>query len=140
MHTVYLALGSNLGGRLQYIQRAVEELKAHGLKILKFSSIIETDPWDAPPQGRFLNAVLKARTGHSPEELIEITQNIEYRLGGTKKTFRGPRNIDIDILLYDDIKLISPRLIIPHPRMLERGFVMRPLEEIDPVLCASLKV
>lgn len=139
MSTVYLALGSNLGDRLHYIQRAVEELKASGLRVLKLSTIIETDPVDAPPQGRFLNAVLKAQTHHSPEELIFITRGIERKLGRVKKIFRGPRVIDIDILLYDDIKLTTPQLIIPHPRMLERPFVMKPLEEIDPALCASLK-
>lgn len=140
MSTVYLALGSNLGDRLQYIQKAVEELKACGLKVLKVSNIIETDPLEAPPQGRFLNAVLKAQTHHSPEELILITQGIEHKFGRVKKIFRGPRVIDIDILLYDDIKLTTPQLLIPHPRCLERPFVMQLLEEIDPVLCASLKL
>jgi 2-amino-4-hydroxy-6-hydroxymethyldihydropteridine diphosphokinase len=139
MPVVYLALGSNLGDRLQYIRKALEELKASGLTAVKLSTVIESDPLDAPPQGRFLNAVLKARTHHSPEELILITQNIERKLGRVKKIFRGARTIDIDILLYDDIKLITPGLLIPHPRMLERFFVMQPLEEIDPVLCASLK-
>jgi 2-amino-4-hydroxy-6-hydroxymethyldihydropteridine diphosphokinase len=139
MSIVYLALGSNLGDRLQYIRRAIGELKAYGVKILKVSAIVETDPLEAPAQGRFFNAVLKAKTDHSLEELHEITQGIERKLGRVKKIFRGPRVIDIDILLYDDIKLITPRLLIPHPRMLERSFVMQPLEEIAPALCASLK-
>jgi len=139
MSTVYLALGSNLGDRLDYIQRAIEGLKDRGLKILKLSTIIETNPLEAPPQGRYLNAVLKAETSYSPEELIIVTQDLECKLGRIKKVFRGPRVIDIDILIYDDVKLITPRLIIPHPRMLERPFVMGPLEEIDPSLCTSLK-
>jgi 2-amino-4-hydroxy-6-hydroxymethyldihydropteridine diphosphokinase len=139
MPTVYLALGSNLGDRLHYIQKAVEGLKAEGLNVLKLSTVIETDPFDAPAQGRFLNAVLKAQTHHSPEELILITQSIEQKLGRAKNFFRGPRVIDIDILLYDDIKLTTSKLLIPHARMLERPFVMGPLEEIDPELCASLK-
>ena len=139
MSIIYLALGSNLGNRLEYINKAIVELKDYGLKILKISKIIETDPLDAPPQGRYLNAVLKAQTHYSPEELISITQGIEQKLGRVKKIFRGPRVIDIDILLFDDIKLITPQLIIPHPRMLERVFVMKPLNEIDPALCASLK-
>jgi len=129
MSTVYLALGSNLGDRLHYINKAVAELKDCGLKILKLSSIIETDPVEAPAQGRFLNAVLKAQTHHSPEELIVITQGIERKLGRVKKIFRGPRVIDIDILLYDDIKLVTPQLVLPHPRMFERDFVMGPLKE-----------
>ena len=132
MSTVYLALGSNLGDRLQYIQKAVEELKACGLKIIKFSTVIETDPVGGIPQGKYLNAVLKASTAHSPEELHVITQAIERKLGRVKRVIQGPRVIDIDILLYDDIKLITSQLLIPHPRMFERDFVMRPLKEIAP--------
>jgi 2-amino-4-hydroxy-6-hydroxymethyldihydropteridine diphosphokinase len=139
MSIVYLALGSNLGDRLQYIQKAVAELKACGLKIIKLSTVIETDPVGGPPQGKYFNAVLKASTAYSPEELHVITRGIELKLGRVKKGINAPRVIDIDILFYDDIKLITPRLLIPHPRCLERPFVMRPLEEIDPVLCASLK-
>ena len=139
MPTVYLALGSNLGDRLQYIQKAVAQLEACGLKIIKFSTVIETDPVGGPPQGKYLNAVLKASTAFSPEELHVITKGIERKLGRVKKTINAARVIDIDILLYDDIKLITPQLLIPHPRFLERFFVMGPLEEIDPVLCASLK-
>jgi 2-amino-4-hydroxy-6-hydroxymethyldihydropteridine diphosphokinase len=139
MPIIYLALGSNLGDRLEYIQKAIVELEECGVKVLKTSSVIETDPVGGPSQGKYLNAVLKANTIHSPEELHGITQAIERKLGRVKKFFNGPRVIDIDILLYDDIKLITPGLLIPHPRMLERSFVMQPLEEIDPALCASLK-
>lgn len=139
MSTVYLALGSNLGDRLQYIQRAVEGLKDRGLKVLRSSTVIETDPVGGANQGKYLNAVLKASTTYSPEELHVITEGLERTLGRVKKDINGPRVIDIDILLYDDIKLITPDLLIPHPRMLERHFVMGPLEEIVPGLCASLK-
>jgi 2-amino-4-hydroxy-6-hydroxymethyldihydropteridine diphosphokinase len=139
MSIVYLALGSNLGDRLQYIQKAVAQLEACGLKIIKFSTVIETDPVGGVPQGKYLNAVLKADSPYSPEELHVITKSIERKLGKVKKTINAPRVIDIDILLYDDIKLVTPQLLIPHPRLLERPFVMGPLEEIDPVLCASLK-
>jgi len=139
MSIVYLALGSNLGDRLQYIQKAAAQLEACGLKIIKFSTVIETDPVGGLPQGKYLNAVLKASSALSPEELHVITKSIERKLGRVKKTINAPRVIDIDILLYDDIKLITPQLFIPHPRFLERFFVMGPLEEIDPVLCASLK-
>ncbi|MDE2027009.1 MAG: 2-amino-4-hydroxy-6-hydroxymethyldihydropteridine diphosphokinase [Candidatus Omnitrophica bacterium] len=140
MAVVYFSLGSNLGDRRYYIHRAVEELKSKGLKSTKLSRIIETEPFEAPAQGKFLNAVLKAVSGHSPEELLEIVQDVERKLGRAQKSFRGPRVIDIDILFYDDVKLTSPRLLIPHPRMLERDFVMSPLEEIAPHLCASLKL
>jgi len=139
MSTVYLALGSNLGDRLEYIQKAVRELKACGLRIAALSAIIETDPVGGIPQGKYLNAVLKASTSHTPEELHVLTQAIERKIGRVKSGINGPRVIDIDILLFDDVKLTTPWLLIPHPRMLERDFVMRPLEEIDPALCASLK-
>ncbi len=139
MATVYLALGSNLGDRLEFIHKAIEELKACGLKVLKFSSAIETEPVGGVAQGKFLNAVLKASTELSPEELHVMTQAVERRLGRVKKILNGPRVIDIDILLYDDIKLTTPQLLIPHPRMLERAFVMEPLKEIDPGLCSSLR-
>jgi len=130
MSTVYLGLGSNLGDRLGFIHRSIEELENSGVKVLKLSTIIETDPVGGPAQGKYLNAVLKASTTHSPEELHVIIQTIERRLGRVKKMINGPRVIDIDILLYDDIKLITQKLLIPHPRMLERDFVMEPLKEI----------
>src|SRR5665213_1402930 len=109
MSTVYLALGSNLGDRLQYIQKAVAELGVCGVKVVKFSTVIESDPVSGVAQGKYLNAVLKAATFHSPEELHVITQSIERKLGRIKKMINGPRVIDIDILLYDDIKLTTPR-------------------------------
>ena len=130
MSTVYLGLGSNLGNRLVFIHKSIEELEACNVKVLKLSSIIETDPVGGPVQGKYLNAVLKASTVHSPEELHVITQSIEHKLGRVKEIINGPRVIDIDILLYDDIKLITQKLLIPHPRMLERDFVMEPLKEI----------
>ena len=137
MSIVYLALGSNLGDRFYYIQAAIKELEASGFKVLKLSKIIETDPVGGVVQGKYLNAVLKASTTYLPEELHVITQTIECRLGRVKKIINGPRVIDIDILLYDDIKLITPRLLIPHPRMLERNFVMIPLKEIFPEFRAT---
>ncbi|MBF0503767.1 MAG: 2-amino-4-hydroxy-6-hydroxymethyldihydropteridine diphosphokinase [Candidatus Omnitrophica bacterium] len=139
MSIVYLALGSNLGNRLQYIQKAIQELKACGLTILKVSSVIETDPVGPFAGDKYLNAVLKARTVYSPEDLLVMTQAIERQLGRIKKVVHGPRVIDIDILLYDDVKLITPKLLIPHPKMLERSFVMGPLKEINPALCALLE-
>jgi len=140
MAIVYLALGSNLGDRYQYLHKAVDALKANGIQVYKVSTVIETDPVGGPGQGQYLNAVLKAETRLSPEGLHGITSSIERELGRVRKVRNGPRVIDIDILLYDDIKLVSRSLIIPHPRMLERDFVLQPLNEIDPALCASLKI
>jgi len=138
MSMIYLALGSNLGDRAGFIQRAIEELKEGGLRILKVSTVIETDPVGGPAQDKYLNAVLKVSTDYSPQELQLLTQSIEKKLGRVKKIRNGPRVIDIDILLYDDIKLVTSKLLIPHPRMFERSFVMGPLKEIgwkDEAIC-----
>lgn len=138
MAIAYLALGSNLGDRHAYIQKALDRLNANKIKVIKLSTIIETDPVGGLEQGKYLNAVVKVETQLSAENLHRCTQLIETRLGRIRKVHNGPRVIDIDVLLYDDIKLISKSLIIPHPRMFERSFVMNPLKEIDPQLCASL--
>jgi len=132
MSIAYLALGSNLGDRESYIKNALRELKGHGLKILKASTIVETDPVGGPLQRKYLNAVIKVQTSLSPEELLITVNGIEKKLGRIREIVNGPRVIDIDILLYDDIKLVSLRLVIPHPRMLERQFVLIPLKEIAP--------
>ena len=139
MSVAYLALGSNLGERKEFIRRALIELNEQGLKILKVSSLIETKPVGGPSQPDYLNAVIKVQTILNSEELLLLINRIEKKLGRVRVILNGPRVIDIDILLYDDIKLMSRRLMIPHPRMLERDFVMKPLEEIQPGLCASLK-
>ena len=132
MAIVYLALGSNLGDRQEHLRKAVDLLKASGIHVCKMSTVIETEPVDAPPQDQFLNAVVKAETQLCPEDLHRVTQSIEHDLGRVRRIKNGPRVIDIDILLYDDIQLVSRSLIIPHPRMFERDFVMGPLKEIAP--------
>ena len=140
MAVVYLSLGSNVGDRRQYLHKAIGLLNARGIAVVKSSAIIETLPVGGPAQDKYLNVVLKVKTLLTPEHLHELTQSIEHGLGRVRKIKNGPRVIDIDILLYDDVKLITKKLIIPHPRMFERDFVMKPLKEIDPALCASLKV
>lgn len=134
MATVFLGLGSNLGNREENIRAAIEALSRQGIVAEKISSIIETDPIGGPPQGKFLNAVLKATTALKPEQLLERTLLIEKNLGRVRTLRNAPRTIDIDILLYDEIKYHSPQLDIPHPRMRERNFVMRPLREIEPAI------
>lgn len=136
MAIVYLALGSNLGNRANYIRLAIQELKGQGIDVLRKSSIIETDPVGGPLQGKYLNAALKVKTSLTAEELLLVVNKIEARLGRIREIKDGPRVIDIDILLYDNIKLISRRLIIPHPRMFEREFVMKPLRQVFPSICA----
>ena len=129
MPIAYLGLGSNLGDREANIRTACALLKEKGIKILKQSSIIETDPIGGPSQGKFLNAVVKVKTQLSPHNLLAELKAIEKKLGRVKTVENGPRPIDIDILIYDNIKLTTAELTIPHPRMLKREFVMTPLRE-----------
>ena len=134
MAVVYLGLGSNIGDRAGYIQSAVDELEARGVHIQQCSSIIETDPVGGPPQEKYLNAVVKCVTILSPEELLETVREVETFLGRVRNVKDGPRTIDVDILLYDQIQMDAPMLTIPHPRMFSRDFVLIPLKEIAPHL------
>ncbi|MDD4955254.1 MAG: 2-amino-4-hydroxy-6-hydroxymethyldihydropteridine diphosphokinase [Candidatus Omnitrophica bacterium] len=129
---VYIAIGSNLGDRLENIKSAIAELKnVSGITVEKISSIIETAPAGGPPQGKYLNGVIKIKTEILPRALLNILQNIEHRLGRKRKIKNGPRTIDLDMLLYGDSSINEPGLSVPHPRMLEREFVMQPLLEIE---------
>ena len=138
MPIAYLGLGSNLGDREASIRTACDLLKEKGIKILKQSSIIETDPIGGPPQGKFLNAVVKVETQLSPHNLLAESKAIEKKMGRVKTVENGPRPIDIDILIYDNVTIATPELTIPHPQMLKREFVMTPLREIDPNLAEQL--
>ncbi len=138
MVPVYLALGSNLGDRHSSIRRAVDLLNIAGVHIKHLSAIIETEPVGGPVQGKFLNAVLEAHTELSPRQLLSKIKAIEGKLGRVHREVNGPREIDIDILLYDDFVMDLPELTIPHPRMLERAFVMGPLKEIAPHIVEAL--
>ncbi len=129
---VYLGLGSNLGDRHTLLLKAIELLAQHVGRLVRCSSFIETDPWGFASEHRFLNAVVLFRTTLTPHELLTATQDIERQLGRREKsngTYHD-RPIDIDILLYGDAVIDEPDLKIPHPRMQERDFVMRPLREI----------
>lgn len=134
----YLGLGSNLGDRVSCIMSAVASLQEKGALVLKRSAIIETDPVGGPPQDKFLNAVVKIETKLSPGELLSTCQVIERQLGRVRNVLNGPRTIDLDILLYDCLTIDTPQLKIPHPRMLERTFVLEPLKEIEPGLAEEL--
>lgn len=129
---VYLGLGSNLGDRHTLLLKAIELLAQHVGRLVRCSSFIETEPWGFASEYRFLNAVALFRTTLTPHELLTATQDIERQLGRREKsngTYHD-RPIDIDILLYGDAVIDEPDLKIPHPRMQERDFVMRPLREI----------
>ena len=138
MATVYLGIGSNQGNRHHNINEALAWLNKNGISVSKASSIIETDPVGGPPQDKFLNAVVKIETKLSPSELLSTCQIIERQLGRVREVPNGPRTIDLDILLYDHLTIATPQLQIPHPRMREREFVMRPLKEIAPQIVEEL--
>ena len=138
MATVFLGLGSNLGDRSRNIHDALEFLKTSGVRIEKVSAILESDPVGGPPQGKYLNCVVKGETVLNPLDLLKNTQAIEERLGRVRSVLNGPRMIDIDILLYDQQKIDTPQLIIPHPRMSQRNFVMVPLKEIAPEVLTEI--
>jgi len=135
MAIVYLGIGSNLGNREENIKQALDLLNAAGVEIIRCSTLIETRPVGGPAnQGFFLNGAVKTATLLSPEQLLTKLKSIEHKMGRTATVRNGPRIIDIDILLYDQLTLNTPVLTIPHPRMFGREFVMRPLREIEPAL------
>ncbi|MBA4383536.1 MAG: 2-amino-4-hydroxy-6-hydroxymethyldihydropteridine diphosphokinase [Anaerolinea sp.] len=130
---VTLALGSNLGDRCANLHQAVKELSKQ-VTINKTSSIYETPPWGFIEQPVFLNQVIRGKTTLNPHELLTFIKGIEQEMGRIKNFINGPRLIDIDILLFGSQIITTADLVIPHPRMLERGFVLLPLAEIEPDL------
>lgn len=131
MTEIYLGLGSNLGDRLQNLQDAVRQL-APEVHVSRLSSVCETEPWGYTDQPRFLNLALAAETSLEPHALLVHLKKIEANLK-RETTFRnGPRTIDLDILFYGNLVLNTPDLVIPHPRLVERAFVLVPLDEIAP--------
>jgi 2-amino-4-hydroxy-6-hydroxymethyldihydropteridine diphosphokinase len=131
---VYLALGSNIGARADNIARALDALREHGVRVTRRSSLYETEPVEVVDQPWFLNRVVEAETELDPQELIYVALGIERSLGRERTVPKGPRTIDIDILLYGDRSIRAPNLEIPHPRMAARRFVLIPLAEIAPDL------
>jgi len=131
---VYLSLGSNLGDRAANLRSAIGFLPAAKTAVSKVSSFYETEPVDFHEQPWFLNCVVEGLTELGPHELLRALLEIESRMGRMREFPKGPRLIDIDILLYGDIAIGTPDLEIPHPRMLERKFVLAPLAEIAPSL------
>ena len=135
MPVTYLGLGSNLGDRQENIKKALTLISERVGEILALSSFYETEPWGYYSLKSYINAVVKVETVLLPEYLLSVIQEIERELGREKKTSCGEyhdRTIDIDILLYDNLKIRTPKLIIPHPLMNKRLFVMQPLMEIAP--------
>jgi 2-amino-4-hydroxy-6-hydroxymethyldihydropteridine diphosphokinase len=132
-HQVYIALGSNMGDRLQNLKAAIRSLPP-AIRPLARSPVYETSPWGFIDQPDFLNQVILAETNLSPQGLLARLKLIEANVG-RRPTFRyGPRLIDLDILFYDDLVLQTPDLTVPHPRLAERAFVLVPLADIAPDL------
>jgi 2-amino-4-hydroxy-6-hydroxymethyldihydropteridine diphosphokinase len=127
--TAYLGIGSNLGNRSANLDRAIDMLSQR-MKVGEVSSVYDTEPLN-PDQPRYLNIVCEVSTRLAPEGLLTLVKGIESMMGRTGRTGES-RPIDIDILLYDDAVMDTPDLVIPHPRMLERAFVLVPLAEIAP--------
>lgn len=133
LHEVYLALGSNLGNRRRLLDEAVRLIDRRVGRVVRQSSWIETEPWGFESAHRFLNGVVCCLTALAPHEVLRLTQAIERDMGRKSKTGcqgYADRTIDIDILFYDDLRLSTPDLTIPHPLMEQRDFVMVPLREI----------
>jgi 2-amino-4-hydroxy-6-hydroxymethyldihydropteridine diphosphokinase len=128
---VWLGLGSNLGDRRRALGAAVAALAARGVEPLRLSPLYDCDyVGPAAPQPPYLNAVLEARTRLSPLQLLDVTQAVERDAGRAPDTHDLPRPLDIDVLFYDDETVQHPRLVIPHPRLAARRFVLQPLRDL----------
>ena len=140
MASLYLSLGTNLGDRPNNLKSAVELIALQVGTVKAASDVIETEPWGFESANRFLNMVVKVETNLQPLEALHVTQEIERKLGRTQKSVNGQyhdRLIDIDLLIYDDTTMSTPELTLPHPRMYQRDFVMKPLLQIAPELKRS---
>ncbi len=137
-HTVYISLGSNLGDRSANLKQAIASLRPQ-MDIKAKSKIYETPPWGYTEQDKFLNQVVKVKTYLDPEPLLKHLKRLEIALG-RKATFHyGPRLIDMDILFYDDLVMETPLLVLPHPHVHERSFVLIPMMDIAPDLVHPVK-
>jgi 2-amino-4-hydroxy-6-hydroxymethyldihydropteridine diphosphokinase len=130
MKRVYLSLGSNLGDRVARIREAIEALASAGIEVHRVSSFYKTEPVDFRPQRWFVNCVAEVSTDLMPRRLLKTLQSLERSLGRRLGIAKGPRSIDIDILLYENVVVRSTTLTIPHERLAERRFVLVPLGEL----------
>ncbi len=131
---VYIALGSNLGDRAAMLARAEQAMGEAGVRVLRRSSLYTTEPVDAPPQPWFLNSVVEAETSLMPLQLLHVLAGVERGLGRRRLTPRGPRTLDLDILLYGSSVINTSELQVPHPGLPNRRFVLVPLAELAPEL------
>ena len=134
IHTAYVALGSNLGDKEANLRKALELLQERGVEIVKTSTFISTEPYGVTDQPQFLYGVCEVRTSLEPLELLHTLLDIEQEMGRVRLRHWGERNIDLDLLLYEDVVMDTPQLKLPHPDMQNRDFVLLPLAEIAPEL------
>ena len=138
MVTAYIGIGSNVGDRKKNIDDAITRINSSvDIDVVKVSSVRETEPVGGPPQDRYLNCVIEIKTKLAPFELLKFLNKIENDLGRIRIEKNGPRTIDLDILIYDNVRMNADDLVIPHPRMRERKFVLDALYEIAPHLTAG---
>ncbi len=130
MSKAYISIGSNIGEREKNCLRAIELMEKEHITVIKQSSIYETEPWGVNNQPLFLNMVIEIETDLTPLELLKVLKDIEKKMGRVNSYHWGPRIIDLDILLFDNLIINMDNLIIPHPFLHERDFVLRPLKEI----------
>ena len=134
MSIAYIALGSNLGDKEKNLRRAIMLLLQQGIDVERVSSFISTEPYGVTDQPQFLNAVCRVRTSLTPLALLDVLLATELAMGRVRLRHWGERNIDLDLLLYEDVVMDEPRLRLPHPDMQNRDFVLLPLAEIAPEL------
>lgn len=134
MAIAYIALGSNLGDKEKNLRRALLMLTQEGVEVVRVSSFLSTEPYGVTDQPQFLNAVACVRTSLAPLALLDVLLATELAMGRVRLRHWGERNIDLDLLLYEDVVLDLPRLRLPHPDMQNRDFVLLPLAEIAPEL------
>jgi 2-amino-4-hydroxy-6-hydroxymethyldihydropteridine diphosphokinase len=134
MTRAFLGLGSNVGDRQRYLREAVTTLEDTGIGLRAVSPVYETDPVGGPEQGRYLNLVVELDTDLTPRELLGVCRRIEAAAGRVRVEHWGPRTLDVDVLWIDGVELDEPDLVVPHPRMWDRRFVLAPLRDLAPDL------
>jgi 2-amino-4-hydroxy-6-hydroxymethyldihydropteridine diphosphokinase len=137
----YLGLGSNVGDRLTHLQAAIDGLaETDQITVVAVSPVYASDPFGGPPQGEYLNAVVALETPLSARDLLEVARRLENEAGRDRREHWGPRTLDVDVLLVGHELIDEPDLVVPHPRLFERHFVLAPLADLDPELAAVPRV